>query len=474
MTLLELATGTSGAPSPVVSSSAAEVAVITTAAAPSVAVELPPVETDPEVAAVIEGTPRRPAEGHVAAPAGRSRAVLRTILGLVAIAILAWIGGHPRSQEFERRMGISQVITAGFPFVILGWFASLPVVGILTDGVLAELSPLLRLGLGWAGFVVGSRFDARRFSGLPRGTARLVVLATTIPFVLVLATTGLLLFVVGGFGPETLRDPVFVRDAIILGTAGAMTAATAASFGGGETGTMFRVIRLEELAGIAGLAIVAAYFRPQGAGVTWQLPGTAWLFLTIGLGVTLGAVAWGVLHRAHTDAEFVLLTIGVVAFAAGAAGYLHLSSVAVAFVAGVVVANLPADWTPRLVKTLDRLERPVYLISLVVIGAVWNPTDPRGWLLVPLFAGARLAGKRLAMTLASESFDLEGGRPIASRADLERLVWAPIGPLAIVIVVNAQLLYPGGSISLVVAAVIGGAIVTELFVQLLGRRETGA
>jgi hypothetical protein len=176
-----------------------------------------------------------------------------------------------------------------------------------------------------------------------------------------------------------------------------------------------------------------------------------------------------VLHRATSDAEHVLLAVGAVAFAAGAAGYLHLSSVAVAFVAGVVVANLPAEWKPRFTATLDRLERPIYLISLVVIGALWNPTDPRGWLLVPLFAGARLAGKRLAMTVASES-----GAAIAPQAELDRLVWAPIGPLAIVIVVNAQLLYPGGSISLVVAAVIGGAIVTEILVQLRSRRETGA
>ncbi len=456
VTLVELASAT---PSPTPAATAP--AVVTTAAAPAVAAELPAVEPEPDVAAVIQG--QTPPTAHVA-PAARSGAVLRTILGLVGIAALAWVGGHPRSQRVEQQLGISQVITAGFPFVIVGWFASLPVVGILTDDVLAELSPLLRLGLGWGGFVIGSRFDARLFTGLPAGTARLVTLATILPFGLVLATTGLLLLVVGGVGPGTLRDPVFVRDAIILGTAGAMTAATVSG-----TGILARVVRLEELAGIAGLAIVAAYFRPQGAGVAWQLPGTAWLFLTIGLGVTLGAVAWGVLHRAQTDSEFMLLAIGAVAFAAGAAGYLHLSSVAVTFVSGVVLANLPADWKPRLGATLERLERPIYLISLVVIGALWNPTDPRGWLLVPLFVAARIAGKRLAMTFASEA-----GAAIAPQRELDRMVWAPIGPLAILIVVNAQLLYPGGSISLVVAAVIGGAIVTEILVQLVRRREPGA
>ena len=39
------------------------------------------------------------------------------------------------------------------------------------------------------------------------------------------------------------------------------------------------------------------------------------------------------------------------------------------------------------------------------------------------------------------------------------------------IVVNAQLLYPGGSISLVVSAVIGGGVLTEAFVQFASRRS---
>jgi hypothetical protein len=38
-------------------------------------------------------------------------------------------------------------------------------------------------------------------------------------------------------------------------------------------------------------------------------------------------------------------------------------------------------------------------------------------------------------------------------------------------VINAQLLYPGGSISLIVSAVIGGGVLTETFLQLESRRR---
>lgn len=431
----------------------------------SVAAPLPAVEPDPAIAPVIEGTDAALAEP--VEPKDRPMAVVRTILALLALAALAYAAAHPRIRRMEEVLGISQVITAGFPFVLLGMVARLPAVGILTDEVLAQISPLLRLGLGWLGFVVGFRFHARFFLDLPTGSARLVALVTSVPFLLVLGATGMLLFLSTGIGPEAFADPVFVRDALILGTAGAMAAATTtrALPPGPSSERLARVVRLEELAGIIGLAIVAAYFRPSGTEVTWQLPGAAWLFLTLGLGATVALVVYGVLQRAATDPEFAVLTLGSVSFAAGIAGYLHLSSVVVAFIAGAMLTNAPGRHTVRLGETLERLERPIYLVSLVVIGALWNIFDWRGWVLVPVFVVARLVGKWVGARLwnATSEFDL-------SPAERNALVFAPIGSLAIAIVVNAQLLYPGGSISLIVSAVIGGAIVTEVVVQLAGRR----
>jgi len=50
---------------------------------------------------------------------------------------------------------------------------------------------------------------------------------------------------------------------------------------------------------------------------------------------------------------------------------------------------------------------------------------------------------------------------------------APVGSLAIAIVVNAQLLYPGGSIADAVVAVVGGALVTEALVHAVRRGRAG-
>jgi Kef-type K+ transport system membrane component KefB len=429
------------------------------------------VEADPSVAPLIEGPPPPPPEARALAPAERPRVLVKTILGILALLALAYLGGHPRVQAWEQRLRISQVITAGFPFVLLGMLARQPAVGILTDTVLAELGPVLRLGLGWIGFVVGFRFDVRLIGRLPSGAAAAVGIATAIPFAAVVCASALLLLAFDGFHGANFRDPVFVRDALILGTAGAMTGWTVTrTFPSRDAADKVQqMLRLEELAGVAGLAVVAAYFRPQGTEVAWQLPGTAWLFLTVGIGVTLGAVIYAVLHRTSQGPEFMVLTLGSISLTAGIAGYLHLSSVVVAFVAGVLLANFPGAYKERLRDTLHRLERPIYLMSLVVIGALWRAGDGLGWLLMGAFVVARLLGKWLGTELSARRGPFSLGP-----AERTALTIAPLGELSIAIVVSAQLLYPGGSVYRIVSAVIGGALLSELLLQLVWRRPAVA
>lgn len=398
----------------------------------------------------------------------RPEVVVGVILGLLALMALAYLGGHQRVLTLEQRLGISQVITAGLPFIVLGMFARLPAVGLLTDPILSEISPLLRVGLGSVGFVAGFRFDVRLFNGLPSRSASIAMLSTLTPALTVAAATAPLLLGFSRTGWSLgVHDPVFVRDALILATAGAMTARSAIPVQEkiGRDGVAARILRLEELAGVVGLALIAAFFRPSDFEGDWQLPGAIWLLVTLGLGTALGLLFYGILLATPQGPDFLAVTLGAIAFAAGTAGYLHLSSVAVAFVAGVILANFPGTFQPPLRDMLNRIERPIYLLALFVIGALWNVSDWRGWVLMPVFMAARLAGKWLASVIAARSQTL----PITAQ-ESRALAISPIGALAIAIVVNAQLLYPGGSISLVVSAVIGGGVLTEAFVQLAGRR----
>lgn len=435
---------------------------------PSVpAAPLPPARVPPDIAPILAEHEEHAPRASAITREDRPRVAIGTLLGLLGLLALSYLGGHPRVQALERKLGVSQVITAGFPFVLLGMLGRSTPLRVVNHATLTDLSLLLRIGLGCIGFVAGFRFSAQFRAGTGAEIARVAALATALPFALVAAISGAVLLAFSEVTlAEAVRDPVFVRDALILGTAGAMSARTSADVFRADDSerVLARVLRLEELAGIVGLAVVTAYFRPK-LDVSWHLPGAAWLLLTIGLGATLGLIAYVSFKRPQEGPEFVVLTLGSISFGAGVAGYLRLSPVVVSFIAGTCLALLPVEHKDRIRVALRRLERPIYLLSLIVIGALWQVDDWVGWLLVPVFTGARFLGKWLATRLGTGSSGLA-----LSLEERQVLALSPMGPLAIAIVVNAQLLYPGGSIAHIVAAVIGGAISTEIVVQLASRR----
>lgn len=398
-------------------------------------------------------------------------AIVRTIGGLVLVVVLAWLGGLPWVRRLERVLGISQVVTAGFPFVALGLVAHDARVGILTDEIVRELAPVLQLGLGWIGFLTGFQLNVRSFESFPKGTARLVVLMTAGPFGLVVAACGALMLAFG----QPWRDAIFLRDAIVLGSAATITAPIAARLAeerGVAPETQDAVMRiglLDDIAGVLGLLFLGAYFRPTDDVGTWTLPDTAWLFVTVGLGVVVGLVGYVILRRRTNGTEKIALLLGIVAFCAGMAGYLRLSPIVVCFLAGAILGNGPGDYHAAVRSVLRQLERPIYLLLLVIAGALWNVRDWHGWLLLPAFVFARLGGRLIGARLAQRT--AEGA---VMETDEHGVVAAPMGALSIAIVVSFQLLFSGRAVPWIVTAVIGSAIVTEVLVQvtaLSGRKR---
>lgn len=393
--------------------------------------------------------------------------VIKAILGFVALLALAYLAGQPRARVIEEKLGITHLVTAGFLFVLLGMAARHPALGILSDSILYEISPLLPVGLGWIGFSIGFRFDAHLLARLPRDTGAAVFLATSTPFLLIVGGCAAILFSASGL----LASQLALRDAILLGAAGAMTARSVPfspelGLSRDEMVRVSRFVQLEQIAGVVGLMLVAAYFRPQGVGVAWQLPGTAWLFITMGIGTTAGLFIYAALTKLSSGPQFTVVLLGSVCFAAGMASFLRLSPVAVCFIAGVILVNFPSEWKEPVREVLQRLERPIYFLFLTIAGALWTGAEWQGWALMVVFFAMRLIGKWLGMKIAFRQ-----GYGDFSEQEERSLVIAPMGALSIAIAMNAQDLYPSRTVSWIVTAVIGGAIVNEVILQFLTRRN---
>jgi hypothetical protein len=395
--------------------------------------------------------------------------VITAIIGLVAIVGMAYLASHPKVQELEEMLGISAVVAAGFPFVLFGLIAHSEQIGILSGSVLQYLRPFIPLGLGWIGFSIGFRFDVRRLEALPRGVGPALLLTSVLPFAAIVGACGLILLMTDGVVHGT-----FLRDAIILGTAAIIGVRPPAPNPEGPTADRIgSLVQLQEGCAMIGLVLVAAFWRPTGHEVGWQLPAFAWIFVTIGMGTALGAVIYAVLHAFRGRSEITLLMLGSIALAAGMASFLRLSPIAVCFIAGALIFNFPGTWKEQVRVALVKLERPIYLVFLVVAGAMWQVTAWQGWVLLLLFVAGRLVGKVLGVFLSQQSrlgeqLHIELGG--LNHEERVRIALAPMGALAIAIVVGAQDLYIGSTVSWMVTTVIGGAVATEIITQLILRK----
>ena len=407
--------------------------------------------------------PRPEARG----PTASTFFAIKIIAGLTILLALAYLGGHRTVVRFERRLGLSNVAAAGFPFVALGLIASHPTIGVLSGDVLQNLEPLLRFGLGWVGFIIGAQLDIRILDRVPRGTAYLVLVEAITPFAFTAAACGAVML---SFG-MSWRDPAFWRDLILLGTAAAMTAPRRLrrfanrSWREGH-GVDVLVGQLDEVVGVVGLLFITAFFRDLDAGA-WRLPETAWLFVSIGIGVVCGVLIFAMVRVPVSNAEFLAVVLGGIAFASGMAGYLGLSPIVICFVAGVLVVNFPCEQRESVFQILAHLERPVHLLFLIILGAVWGVGDWRGWVLVPLFVFARIAGKWVGVFAAHTKV---GALLPDGFADDRHLV-VPMSSLAIALVVDLQSQGDPG-VGWIVTAVLGGAIVTEMLVQVTSNGQS--
>ncbi len=395
---------------------------------------------------------------------------IKVIAGLIVLVVLAYLGGNRRVVRFQEQLGISGVITAGFPFVALGLIASLPSVGILSGDVLARLRPVLHFGLGWLGFIIGAQLDIRVLDRVPKGTAYLILVEALGPFGITAAGCGAVMLAFG----LSWRDPAVWRDVILLGAAAAMTAPRKFRGFANRTwhegrGVDILLGQLDELVGVIGLLFITAYFRDTTAS-SWQIPNTAWVFVSLGLGVAIGILIFAMVRVPQSNAEFLAVVLGAIAFASGLAVYLHLSPIVICFIAGVLVTNFPNEQRESIFRILNHLERPVHLLFLIIAGAVWDFWDWRGWALVPLFVIGRVVGKYTGVIASKTAV---GALLPVGFADNRQLV-APMSGLSIALVISVSSLYADPGLAWVVTAVIGGSILTELLVQATHREDRAA
>ncbi|HEX2122583.1 MAG TPA: hypothetical protein VHL59_13165 [Thermoanaerobaculia bacterium] len=390
--------------------------------------------------------------------------VARVVLALTVAVALAVLGAHPRVRRWERRFGLTVLATSGFPFLLLGLlFREL---GVLTGDLLSDLRPLFEFGLGWVGLSIGMNLDIRRLDRLAPTFAPVIALASFLPILSAAVACSLTLAWMG-----VLPGRGLIRVALILLACAAVSAPANLQLLLRQWKTSVRLVvevtRIDQLAALGILGLMAILFRPDRTITLWHLPRSGWFLMMLGLGALLGVVIYFLVRNIDQRTEELALLMGGVALAAGMAGYLALSVAVVCAIAGAVLVNFPMESSERLATTLRDVERPLYFLFLFIIGAAWRPDEWQGWVLGLVFALSRGYGKVLAAR-------------IATRIDADLPQWKylavsllPESSIAIVVLFSATAIHgvETAAVRWTVNAVIVGSILTEIAVQSFQRRE---
>jgi hypothetical protein len=392
--------------------------------------------------------------------------VLQVAIGVALLLVLALVGHRRTFMRLPLASGAQLVFLTGTEFILVGVALGPALMGVLDAPTVASLTPLLSLGLGAAGLIFGLQLELPKILRFP---PRHLLVAGAQASVVFLAVAGPCYLLLRRLLGDASADSGLA--AVVLGATAACTAQTALALLARELrirgAPLLDLLRyISSVDAVVGLFALGIAFSLVHAGSTEGLDvvaGLSWFAVSAALGGALGLLLHGLTQVRCSQEELAVFLIGAVVFGAGAALYLGLSALFVNAVMGFVVANLPGT-TDRIFQLLARLEKPFYLVFLILAGAVWQPAA--GWELglALSYVALRFLGKLAGGWLGSRLAPV-GSRPPAALG----LGLLSQGGIAIAMVMDYRLLAPGGAAQPVVTTVLAAVILNELASPSLAR-----
>ena len=380
------------------------------------------------------------------------------------LILLALLGARFSFSTISVPPGPRLVFRTGTHFLFLGLALGPHALGFLTEGAIRQLFPLLGLGLGWIGFLFGLQLDRRHLQRFPPVFFLLALGQAILAFVFFL--------VVGWLGLSALGRWGEVEGLLLVGAAATACVSTPAGIAlistnflvrGKVRDLLFFVASLDALVGIFALQVAYSVFPPGALVADLSVaPDPLWIMVALGLGVVCGILFLWLTRPRPGGEELVLFLLGIAAFSSGAALQLQLSPLFVSVTMGAVVANLSPE-PQRVYRVLQEWEKPIYVVFLILAGALlsfptlWIPPLAVAYALIR--AGGKVLGNLAMVRLLPLPF------PTPKRFGLGLL---PQGGISLAMAISGVLTYAGlglgelNAVDVLFSVVVLGVILSEL------------
>jgi Kef-type K+ transport system membrane component KefB len=385
---------------------------------------------------------------------------MRIVAGIVLLLIIALVGSRWSFTRVRLPLMRVPLYLTGTEYILVGVVLGPHLLGLLDAAAVRGLQPLLSLALGWIGLLFGVQLERARIRLFPRQHLAVAVIQGLVT--LGCCFVGLLWLVPRcGVGGGAVEVVALALAAVAVPTAQSSLALIQRQRVGRPPPVLELLRYVAGVDGVVGLVAMGCLFC---LGHTRSIIGLERMFFwqCLLLSLVLGGATGVLLHLLTrlrcTQQELLLFIIGVVVFAGGAADYLGLSPLFVTLLGGLLVANVRGEKT-RIMRALAVLERPIYLVVVLVAGAQLVPVEP-------LSGAAALAGGYLVLRVAGKAIGgwlavrlWPGPVRLPGRIGLGLLSQ---GGLAAAMTVEFHRGHVGGAGDVVLAVVLVAIVVNEL------------
>lgn len=386
-----------------------------------------------------------------------------TIL-LVGLVVFAFVFGQLLHRWVSRHVSLS-----GAEYLLVGALIGPHIPPrLMTADSLSQLVPVMNLMLGLVGFLVGLRIR-QSFMGWRGATMGLLgaivtcaivgVAGASLAAMLLPADEPLVLDRILSRGDGWVFELYATRAHVLVGVAIGVVATVSSSgllLGIGESlqlkSTSYSILRscvgVSQLFAIFAMGAVLALSREAATLPLAGLGRWVWLIAALVLGLVCGICFTLFIGKEEGQSRIFLATVGTVTFAAGTGAALEVSPLLVNLISGLTVASLSAH-APVLLKELDRLQHPIFVLLLILTGAYWTPVTGAEWLFPLVYIVVRLGAVWTSTWLFARVFVRDR---LASRMGSGLIVQ---GTLAVSVAIDYALASPRFGDEVLTAALIG-------------------
>ncbi len=385
--------------------------------------------------------------------------MLKVTIGVALLLVIALLGYRRTFTRLRFPIGARLIFLTGTEFILVGVALGDKLIGLLDEQTIRSLTPLFSLGLGVVGLIFGMQLELDKMLRFPARYLPMAMIQAAFTMLVVFWPSHFILGkLFGDHGRSTLLA------SLVLAATAACTGQTALALidrelklRGARVMQLLRYISsVDAVVGLAALGLAFCLMHTQpvmgfNAGVSLQ-----WFALSLAIGTAMGFLLHLLTRIRCSEEELLVFVVGMVVFSSGIALYCKLSPLFTNALMGLVATNLPGS-KERIFNLLVRLEKPFYIVFLILAGAIWRPGSPWALPLAALYLGLRFVGKVSGGYLAARAATDDSRPPLGLGFGL-----ISQGGMAIAMVMNYYQLSSVPVTEVVVTAVLIAVIINEL------------